>query len=112
MKKKIFAILYLLTKNSFEQLIDNVYQTHCVLQENVVKVINQGLSIRSWLIGCYIVECEQNGKDRAAYGELLLDEKAIKLKAKGLKGFSIRALRNCRTFYMEYPQIRQTVSKY
>ena len=29
---------------------------------------------------------------------------------KGIKGLSLRSLRNCRTFYLTYPQIRQTVS--
>jgi len=30
------------------------------------------LTIRNWLIGYYIVEFEQNGKDRAEYGISLL----------------------------------------
>ena len=94
---------------NFDQLIDNVYQTHCQLQQNAKKVVNINLTIRNWLVGCYIVEFEQNGEDRATYGENLIGELAAKLKAKGLKGFSVSALKNHRTFYLLYPQISQSV---
>jgi predicted nuclease of restriction endonuclease-like (RecB) superfamily len=94
---------------NFDQLIDNVYQTHCQLQLNAKKVINLNLTIRNWLVGYYIVEFEQNGEDRAKYGANLIGELASKLKSKGLKGFSVSALKNHRTFYLLYPQISQSV---
>ncbi|MDL2282132.1 PDDEXK nuclease domain-containing protein [Parabacteroides sp. OttesenSCG-928-G06] len=94
---------------NFDQLIDNVYQTHCQLQLNAKKVVNINLTTRNWLVGYYIVEFEQNGEDRAKYGENLIGELASKLKAKGLKGFSVSALKNHRTFYLLYPQIGQSV---
>lgn len=94
---------------NFDQLIDNVYQTHYQLQLNAKKVVNINLTIRNWLVGYYIVEFEQNGEDRATYGENLIGELATKLKAKGLKGFSVSALKNHRTFYLLYPQISQSV---
>ena len=76
----------LVKKNNFEALIDNVYQTHCVLQENAAKSVNYNLTVRNWLTGCYIVEFEQNGEDRAKYGTGLLEEMAKRIKAKGVKG--------------------------
>lgn len=94
---------------NFDQLIDNVYQTHCQLQLNAKKVVNINLTIRNWLVGYYIVEFEQNGEDRAKYGTNLIGELASKLKTKGLKGFSVSALKNHRTFYLLYPQISQSV---
>ena len=94
---------------NFDQLIDNVYQTHCQLQLNAKKVVNINLTIRNWLVGYYIVEFEQNGEDRAKYGTNLIGELASKLKMKGLKGFSVSALKNHRTFYLLYPQISQSV---
>lgn len=94
---------------NFDQLIDNVYQTHCQLQLNAQKVVNINLTIRNWLVGYYIVEFEQNGEDRAKYGTNLIGELASKLKEKGLKGFSVSALKNHRTFYLLYPQISQSV---
>jgi len=97
-------------RNDFEGLIDNVYQVHCVLQQNAQKAVNQNLTIRNWLVGCYVVEYEQNGEDRAKYGEQLLEEMARRIKAKGIKGLNSRALRDCRTFYTTYPQIWRTLS--
>ncbi len=97
-------------KRSFNELIDNVYQTHCALQENARRVINRNLTIRNWLIGYYIVEYEQNGEDRATYGERLIDEMSKKLRERGLKGFAPTSLRLYRTFYLTYPQIQPTVS--
>lgn len=97
-------------QQDFNQLIDNIYQTHSALQENAKRVINQNLTIRNWLVGCYIIEYEQNGKDRAEYGAKLLDELAKKLKTKGLKGLRSRELNTCRRFYTTYPQIWRTLS--
>jgi predicted nuclease of restriction endonuclease-like (RecB) superfamily len=95
--------------NDFEKLINSVYQTHCLLQENAAKAVNFNLTMRNWLVGCYIVEYEQNGNDRAQYGKYLINEMAKDLKTKGLKGFTPTSLRNCRAFYLTYPQIRQSV---
>ena len=100
----------LVTQHNFEELIHNVYQTHCILQDNTTKVINLNLSIRNWLIGCHIVEFEQNGEDRAKYGANLLEEIAKRLKSKGLKGLHRRSLNTCRLFYTSYPQIWLTLS--
>ena len=97
-------------KNNFEELINNVYQTHCILQNNATKAINLNLTVRNWLVGYHIVEFEQNGEDRAKYGTRLLEEMAKSVKGKGVKGLNLRTLRNCRIFYITYPQIRQTVS--
>lgn len=94
---------------NFGNLISNVYQTHCLLQENAVKAVNFNLTVRNWLVGCYIVEYEQNGKDRAKYGTSLLSEMAKQMKAKNVKGLDLRTLRTCRTFYSLYPQLRETV---
>ena len=99
----------LIRKNNFEELVTSIYQIHCVLQENAIRNINLNLTIRNWLVGHYIVEYEQGGQDRAKYGENLIGELAKKLKIKGLKGFSVSAMKNHRTFYLCYPQISQSV---
>ena len=35
----------LVKKNNFEELIDNVYQTHCYLQLDAQKAVNRNLTI-------------------------------------------------------------------
>ena len=97
-------------KNNFEELVNSIYQTHCILQDNVAKAINYSLTVRNWLIGCYIIEFEQSGDDRAKYGTSLLEDIAVILKNKGLKGLHRRALNTCRIFYQTYPQIWLTLS--
>ena len=97
---------------NFEQLIKTCEQTHNYLQYNAVSAINQSLTIRNWLFGQYIVEYEQNGEDRAKYGTELLKKIADILSSKNIKGLSGRSLRNCRQFYLVYPNINQAVSEF
>jgi predicted nuclease of restriction endonuclease-like (RecB) superfamily len=99
-------------KNNFDLLLGNIYQAHNDLQNDTVRVVNRFLTIRNWLIGHYIVEYEQNGEDRAKYGEKLLEEIALKLKEKGVLGMGERYLRMYRTFYLKYPQIQRVLPDY
>ena len=55
-----------------------------MLQAQAAHAVNLALTSRNWLMGCYIVEFEQNGEDRAAYGEQLLKKLEQRLKIKGL----------------------------
>lgn len=97
-------------KNNFSQLIDDVLQTHSTLQTYAQKAVNHSLVVRNWLIGYYVVEYEQNGEDRAVYGERLIDEMAKTLRSHGLKGLAATPLRICRSLYNTYPQIQPTLS--
>ena len=56
----------------FEALVKHISTIQNLLQAQSVHAINLALTSRNWLMGCYIVEFEQNGEDRAAYGEHLL----------------------------------------
>ncbi|WP_310994174.1 DUF1016 N-terminal domain-containing protein [Aequorivita marina] len=93
----------------FRQLLISIEQTHSHLQARAVNAVNQMLTIRNWLIGYYIVEFEQNGKDRAKYGERLMDSLADKLKT--IKGIDRRSLFRYRTFYLMYPHLRSYLLK-
>lgn len=95
---------------NFEQLIQTFEQTHNYLQGHAVSAVNQSLTVRNWLFGQYIVEYEQNGEDRAKYGAELLKTIASRLLSSNIKGLSDRSLRNCRQFYLVYPQINQVLS--
>ena len=95
-------------KNNFDGLIDNISHVHNMLQGCAAKSINQFLSVRNWIFGYYIVEYEQNGEDRARYGEKLLEEIARKLSH--IKGLRFRQLYVCKDFYQLYPHFLQTIS--
>ncbi|GLU56679.1 PDDEXK nuclease domain-containing protein [Dyadobacter frigoris] len=92
---------------NFDVLVNNIQDTHATLQQSAIKAINKHLTIRNWLIGFYIVEFEQNGEDRAKYGEKLLQNLALSLNQESL---SYRNLKLFRQFYFAYPVIGQTVS--
>ena len=93
--------------HSFEELSQYVVETHTYAQGCAMKAINQMATLRNWLIGCYIVEFEQNGQDRAKYGSHLLSNLADRLQIKGLDR---SMLNQCRTFYQRYPQICDSVN--
>jgi predicted nuclease of restriction endonuclease-like (RecB) superfamily len=97
---------------NFPALLQTIQQTHTALQQQAAKAINRALTIRNWLIGYYIVEFEQQGEDRAAYGEKLLRTLAHALEAQGHKGLSFTNLNLFRQFYLLYPQMIQTVSEF
>ena len=93
----------------FPRLANNIQQTHDLLQNNAVRAINQNITARNWLVGYWIVEFEQNGEDRAKYGERLLSELA---KAIRVKGLGTVMLNLCRKFYKTYPTLGREVGKY
>ena len=96
---------------NFVQLTQQIRQTHESLQLYAAKAINVGLTMRNWLIGYFIVEYEQQGEDRANYGEHLLEKISASLQQDGLKNVSAGELSRFRQFYFVYPQILGTLSQ-
>ena len=94
----------------FDSLVSSIVHIHQQTQDFATKAVNVALTLRNWLIGQRIVEFEQQGKDRATYGERLLPALAERLSATGLKRVDVRELRRFRLLYGVYPQIRETVT--
>ena len=90
----------------FSSLGELCRHTNDAVQSRVGRIADTSLAVRNWLLGWYIVEYEQNGEDRAAYGAALLDRLS---KAMG-KGFSTRSLRQFRAFYLHRKEIQQAMS--
>lgn len=63
-----------------------------------------------WEIGRHIVEFEQQGEARAAYGKKLLPSLADSLTREFGKGFDATNLRHMRGFYLAFP-IRDAVRR-
>jgi predicted nuclease of restriction endonuclease-like (RecB) superfamily len=70
--------------------------------------VNTIMTATYWEIGRQIIEGEQSGSHRAAYGERLLRRLSEDLTARFGKGFSERNLKYMRMFYLAWP-IAQTV---
>ena len=64
--------------------------------------VNAAMVDAYWLIGKRIVEEEQEGKDRAKYGQALIKNLSIELNAEFGKGFSVANLQNFRQFYLTF----------
>ncbi|MCA1760704.1 MAG: DUF1016 N-terminal domain-containing protein, partial [Bacteroidales bacterium] len=92
---------------NFDKLITTIEQVHRQLQAAAASSVNQSLTVRNWLIGFYIVEFEQNGEDRAAYGDKLIEKLAGKLNH--IKGIDKRSLFKFRQFYLFYPYIETAI---
>lgn len=93
---------------NFEQLANIITDTHQQLQQSAVKAVNQCQTVRNWLMGFYIVEFEQNGEDRAQYGEQLLKKLEQRINQKGL---NVTLFQRSRMFYGIYPQFRVLIEK-
>lgn len=90
------------TLHSFNDLASIVQTTHDAAQSSAVKAINRMQTMRNWLIGYYIVEFEQHGKDRAEYGTQLLKKLEERVDRKGV---NVTLLQMSRNFYKLYTQM-------
>lgn len=78
-------------------------------QQQVIRTINSTMVYTYFEIGKMIVEEEQNGKERAAYGKQVLKELSKELTKEFGKGFSVDNLQNMRKLYLVYSNY-ETVS--
>jgi len=69
----------------------------------VQQAVNSAMVLAYWQIGQLIVEHEQGGEARAAYGKQVLASLSRQLKAEFGKGFDTRNLRYMRVFYLAHP---------
>ena len=91
------------------QLIHDIKQILNSARQKAYSEINTAMVQAYWLIGKRIVEEEQQGENRAAYGQAVLKTLSDQLIVEFGKGFSVANLQNMRLFYLEY-QIQQTLS--
>lgn len=85
---------------------DYIADIRHILQEaksHAYKVTNSVMVQAYWLIGLRIVEQEQQGKKRAGYGERLIEKLSKALNSEFGGGMSEAHLRNCRQFYISFP---------
>lgn len=61
--------------------------------------------VSNWLIGREIVEEDQGGEKRAAYGRRMLEKLSVRLFAAYGPGYSVQNLRYCRQFFVDYPRL-------
>jgi predicted nuclease of restriction endonuclease-like (RecB) superfamily len=75
----------------------------------VARTVNTAQVLSNWLIGREIVEEEQQGQQRADYGENLLKNLAQRLKQDFGTGYSYSNLKYMRQFYGTFPHLLDAV---
>ena len=71
-------------------------------RRHIAKAVNTAMVYTYYGVGQYIVEFEQNGDYRAAYGKGVLNRLSTKLTGLFGKGWSVDTLENCRKFFQVY----------
>ena len=97
-----------ITQNT-DRLYNNVSDLLKAAQEAVLRTVNTTMVATYFEIGRMIVEEEQDGKERAKYGDQLISELSKKLTSEFGKGFSLTNIKQMRSFYISYSK-SQTLS--
>lgn len=97
------------SKRGYYGLLDKVAEILNQARAKVIREINRAQVLAYWEIGREIVEFEQKGKERAEYGEELIERLSIDMTQRFGRGFSPTNLKMMRLFYQTFP-IRQTLS--
>ena len=96
--------LYLTSTKEEQQFYDDVRSILQTARNSAYKSVNSIMSKAYWDIGKRIVEQEQNGTDRAKYGDYIIRKLSKELSGEFGTGFSIANLKNCRQFYRTFPK--------
>lgn len=86
-----------------EHLYERVVAILEEARTRVSRTVNTAMVHAYWLIGWEIVEVEQHGRERAGYGDRLIEALAQRLTRRFGKGFSAPNIRNMRQFFLAYP---------
>ncbi len=85
------------------ELIKQIHSIIANAKDRAIRSVDTERVLMYWQIGKVILEEEQEGKERAGYGEFLIKSLAQTLQPQFGSGFSIRQLEMCRQFYRTFP---------
>ncbi|MGN0394229.1 MAG: YhcG family protein [Coprococcus sp.] len=99
-------------KDIRNDFFDDIYKLLEDARKSVKKAVNLAMVYSYFEVGRKIVEEEQNGENRAQYGQYIMKELSEYLTKNFGKGFSVTNLKQMRQFYCVYSQdqIGQTLS--
>jgi predicted nuclease of restriction endonuclease-like (RecB) superfamily len=89
--------------NNYKNLVEKINQIYTLGRNKSAIAVNTNMVQTYWGIGQYIVEYEQEGKTKAAYGKALLENLSKDLTTINGKGFSLSNVKRMRQFYITYP---------
>lgn len=99
-----------IVSNTEDKLFESISQLIEDSRKQIVKAVNTTMVYTYYGVGQYIVEFEQEGNTRAAYGKGVLKRLSERLTGKYGPGWSYTNLTQFRAFYLTYSNL-QTVSE-
>ena len=102
-RKKVVRVARPLSASREDVLFARVVDIIEAARGHVTRSVNTAMVQAYWLIGREIVEVEQHGEKRAAYGDEVIERLAQRLAQSVGQGFGARTLRRIRQFYLAYP---------
>lgn len=93
----------------FNSLVGRINSVQDIFHAQAAHAINLSLTARNWLVGYYIVEFEQEGEDRAKYGERLINRLSEVLNCRGMEP---RRLREYRQVYLVYSTLGHEIEDF
>ena len=86
-----------------KDLIQQIQAIISAAKDRAIRSVDTERVLMYWQIGKVILEEEQEGKERAGYGEFIIKSLSENLQPQFGSGFSIRQLEMCRQFYRTFP---------
>ena len=90
-------------KSGYKALVTQISEMFVQGQRQAIVTVNRHLVETYWEVGRYIVDYEQQGSKKAAYGDNLLDRLSKDLTFLHGRGFSLSNIKRMRQFYILYP---------
>jgi predicted nuclease of restriction endonuclease-like (RecB) superfamily len=94
------------------ELVEQIHSIINSAKEKAIRSVDTERVLMYWQIGKVILEEEQEGKDRAGYGDFLIKSLAQTLELDFGSGFSYRQLNLFRQFYRVFPIVNALRSQF
>ncbi len=102
-----------ITDDAYQTVLAGITELLESARRAVARSVNAVMTTSYWAVGRRIVEFEQEGEDRAAYGTRLIARLAVNLTTRFGRGYRPVNLSQMRKFYLTWPnpEIFQTASE-
>lgn len=112
-KKSRRTTVAIIRQDSYDAILAEVVELLESARRGSARAVNAVMTATYWRIGRRIVDCEQDGRQKARYGERLIERLSKDLTARYGRGFSYVNLTQMRRFYSLWPMdtILQTPSE-
>jgi predicted nuclease of restriction endonuclease-like (RecB) superfamily len=94
----------------YDKVLSGVVELLDAARRASARVVNTLMTATYWEIGRRIVQCEQAGERRAAYGMELLTRLSVDLTKRFGRGYSVDNLERARKFYLTFAAARKSAT--